>query len=118
MQNTRLNSIANVLAGRLWRWTGNSWRRISLFFVSLSAGLWFASFAITSTGQTAQWDAESAFLAVLGVEVISIYVYRTANQRQDFAQILPRRLLAIDMLNAFKVGFTYGMFIDAFKLGS
>ncbi|NEN93405.1 MAG: DUF565 domain-containing protein, partial [Okeania sp. SIO3H1] len=28
------------------------------------------------------------------------------------------RSLGIDILNGFKIGFTYGLFLEAFKLGS
>jgi hypothetical protein len=118
MQNTRLNSIANVLSGRLWQWLTNPWRRVSLFLISLSFGFVLGSIVITTAGATSIWDIVSTVVAILTCELISIFVYRTATQRQDFTEILPRRLIALEMLNALKIGFTFSLFLDAFKLGS
>ncbi len=118
MQNTRLNTIANVLGERLWRWLSNPWRRISLFAISLCVGFLFGSVAITTAGQTASWDLISALLSVAAIEAVSMFVYRTAPRREALTQVLPRRLLGIDMMNAFKVGFTFSLFLDAYKLGS
>lgn len=118
MQNTRLNTIVNVLGGRFWRWASNPWRRVSLLLLSPCFGFVFGAVVITTAGQRGTLDILCSAIALLCTEIVSIYVYRTAPQRQTFIEVLPSRLLAIEMLNTFKIGFVFSLFLDAFKLGS
>ena len=70
------------------------------------------------SGQTASWDTGVSFLCLVGVETVSLFYYRSLPRRQRAEQILPPRPILLEILNAGKLGFTYGLFLDAFKLGS
>jgi uncharacterized membrane protein len=61
-------------------------------------------------GQQGQVDIVIAALVVAFIELISLFAYR---RKPEVA-----RSPLLDSLNAFKVGFTYSLIVDAFKLGS
>jgi len=110
MQNTRLNNLSNAIAIRLREWFFNPWRRISLLLISFLFGFFLGSAVATIAGQTAEWDIAVAGTLVVVTEVSSRIFYRSS--------ILDRRSLWIESLNYLKVGFTYNLFLEAFKLGS
>ncbi|MEI6428008.1 MAG: DUF565 domain-containing protein [Pseudanabaena sp. ELA607] len=118
MQNTRLTTIIQSTTGRLGQWLNNPWRRVSIVLLSLSFGFFLGSAVSTTTGQGAVWDIGSAALSVLAVELISRYAYSPNRNRGPWWQLLPTRGLPLEALNACKVGYVYGLFLDAFKLGS
>jgi hypothetical protein len=110
MQNTRLNNLSNAIAKRLSEWFFNPWRRISLLLISFLFGFFLGSAVATTAGQTAEWDIVVAGTLVVVTEVSSRIFYRSS--------IFDRRSLWIESLNYLKVGFTYSLFLEAFKLGS
>jgi hypothetical protein len=110
MQNTRLNNLSNAIAKRLSEWFFNPWRRISLLLISFLFGFFLGSAVATTAGQTAEWDIVVAGTLVVVTEVSSRIFYRSS--------IFDRRSLWIESLNFLKVGFTYSLFLEAFKLGS
>jgi hypothetical protein len=110
MQNTRLNNLSNAIAKRLSEWFFNPWRRLSLLLISFLFGFFLGSAVATTAGQTAEWDIVVAGTLVVVTEVSSRIFYGIS--------ILARRSLWIESLNYLKVGFTYSLFLEAFKLGS
>ena len=110
MQNTRLNSLVNVTADRLGGWLRNPWRRSSVLIISLLFGNYLGPAIALVAGQRGQLDIAMAAILVALVELISVVVYRRKPQAG--------RSLLLDCLNAIKVGLTYSLFVDAFKLGS
>lgn len=111
MQNTRLNRLFDATATQLGRWFLNPWRRFSLTIISLLFGVFLGTAIPTTSGQTADWDIVGAALLLLFSEISSRIYYTTGRQRPD-------RSLLVEMLNALKIGLTYSLFIEAFKLGS
>ncbi len=109
MQNTRINRLTDVLGEQFGRWLSNPWRRISLLVISLLFGTFLGTAISTIAGQSADWDIIAAGLLVLLTELVNRLVYGSP-------QIA--RSLWVDMLNALKVGLTYNLFVEAFKLGS
>ncbi len=107
MQRTRLNTLATVANDRLNLFFNNPWRRISLLTLSLFVGLFVGETVSTTAGQTAQWDVVAAGLLVGFTELVNIFIYRD-RQRKFFNSVL----------NLFKVGVVYSLFLEAFKLGS
>jgi Protein of unknown function (DUF565). len=110
MQNTRINRLIDVLGERFRGWLSNPWRRISLLLISLLFGTFLGTAISTIAGQSADWDIIAAGLLVLLTEFVSWLVYGG-----------PRpvaRSLWVEMLNALKIGLTYNLFVEAFKLGS
>jgi hypothetical protein len=111
MQNTRLTILVDGIVTRLDRWFRNPWRRLSLQLLSLLLGFFLGSSISAVSGQAAQWDTTVAGLVLLFTEVVSRWVYRRPIEGGQ-------RPLAAEMLNNIKIGLTYSLFVDAFKLGS
>lgn len=111
MQRTRLNRLVETTTGTLARSLQNPWRRISVLIISLLAGVFLGTVIPTTAGQAAEWDIIGAAALITFTETVSWYVYRRS------ANISPRPLLT-DLLNALKLGLTYSLFVEAFKLGS
>jgi hypothetical protein len=110
MQNTRLNNLFNTIALRLRVWFFNPWRRFSLLIISFLFGFFLGSAVATTAGQTAEWDiAVAATLVVLTEFGSRIFYGRSIRERQA---------LWVECLNILKVGVTYSLFLEAFKLGS
>lgn len=111
MQNTRLTLLVEGMTLRLGRWFRNPWRRLSLQLISLLLGYLLGGVISSVSGQAAQWDTSVAGIVLLFTEVVSRWVYR---QPIDGEQ----RPLAVEVINNLKIGITYSLFVDAFKLGS
>jgi len=110
MQNTRLNGIVDTIGGQLGRWLFNPWRRLSLLVISLLFGFFLGTAVSTTAGQSADLDITAAAILVALIEVIDRIYYRSSRQR--------KRPFWVEGLNALKIGLTYSLFIEAFKLGS
>ena len=110
MQNTRLNSLVASLTGRLAIWFFNPWRRLSFLVISILFGFFLGTAVSTTAGQSADWDIVAAGILVAFSEVVDRIYYRGNPQRS--------RSLWVEALNALKIGLTYSLFIEAFKLGS
>ncbi len=110
MQNTRLNGLVAAISGQLGRWFFNPWRRLSLLIISLLFGFFLGTAVATTAGQSADWDVTGAAILVALCEVADWVYYRRAR--------LIERSLWLEALNALKIGVTYSLFLEAFKLGS
>ncbi|HEY9643589.1 MAG TPA: DUF565 domain-containing protein [Coleofasciculaceae cyanobacterium] len=116
MQNTRLNTLVDGLLGQFSRWLRNPWRRLSLLLISLLGGNFLATTIATISGQKADLDVIVSALLVVLTEGISWLVYRSQpRSRENAAGENP---IFLELLNAAKLGLTYGLFVEAFKLGS
>ena len=109
MQNTRLSSIVDSVGRQLGRWLFNPWRRLSLLIISLLFGFFLGTAISTTAGQAADWDIIAAAILVALSEVIDRIYYRSFQGNRAFW---------VESLNALKIGLTYSLFIEAFKLGS
>ena len=112
MQQTRLNTLLFLLAERIGDFFSNPWRRLSLTVISLLFGFFSASAVSTFSGQEAMWDVIASLLILIVSEAISIVVYGRNSRDKK------KRSLFWSCLNYFKLGITYGLFVEAFKLGS
>lgn len=109
--------------------------------ISLLFGNFFATAISATAGQAAKLDVTVSAILVIFVEVISWIYYRYAPRHKDpvVPVVSPARLpadptamksVSLDLgpvrsrstlaecLNAFKLGMVYGLFVEAFKLGS
>ena len=121
MQNTRLNTLIDRIFQQFTQWAENPWRRLSLIIISLLFGNFLASAIATSTGQRTDLDIFVSIILVIAVELISWLTYGTiAGQRRPgkYNVILGQRPILIAILNNLKIGLIYGLFVEAFKLGS
>jgi len=110
MQNTRINRLIDVLSDQFRDWLSNPWRRISVLLISLLFGNFLGTAISTIAGQSANWDIIVAGLLVLLTELVNRLVY--GGRRPAVSS------LWVEMLNALKIGLTYNLFVEAFKLGS
>ncbi|EKV03721.1 Protein of unknown function (DUF565) [Leptolyngbya sp. PCC 7375] len=110
MQRTRLSTLVDQAGQRFSQWVFNPWRRISLAVISLLFGNFFATAISATAGQTAEIDILISAILVAMVEFISWLYHRSRSNGQR--TILP------ELLNSFKLGMVYGLFVEAFKLGS
>ena len=117
MQRTRLNTLVEITGDRLELLFNNPWRRISLSLISILLGFFMGSALVTTAGQAAIWDMPVAALVFAFTELISRFVY-SRRQRRERDGKPKERSLFIDVLNLFKVGLIYSLFLEAFKLGS
>lgn len=115
MQNTRLSTLVDQLLGRFTTFLRNPWRRLSVLIITLLAGNFFATLISTIAGQKADLDVVIAMILVVLAEFVSWLVYSSDRRRADTT---PQRALIFEILNGFKLGTTYGLFVEAFKLGS
>ena len=112
MQRTRLATLVETWSNRFGRWVFNPWRRLSLVIIGLLFGNFFATAVSAIAGQAAEPDVLVSAVLLVIVEFISWLVYRRPQQ----ADIPPS--LLFEVLNAFKLGLIYGLFVEALKLGS
>jgi hypothetical protein len=109
MQNTRLNSLVDTIGGRLGKWFSNPWRRLSLLVISLLFGFFLGTAVSTTSGQSADWDIIAAGIVVTLIELVNRIYYSSPLQARPFW---------LEALNSLKIGLTYSLVIEAFKLGS
>jgi hypothetical protein len=110
MQNTRLYYLVDQAGVNLERWFQNPWRRTSVLLLSLFIGFFLGITIASIAGQAGRWDPILAAAVLLGVEAVSWLSYRQTSQK-------PRSLLLL-LLNAMKIGISYSLFVEAFKLAS
>ena len=122
MQRTRLNTLVEIIGNRLELLFSNPWRKIALSLISILLGFFMGSAIVTTAGQDAVWDIPAAAIVFTFTELISRFVYGRRKPPNDLAiQRSPRTKsysLYVDVLNLFKVGLIYSLFLEAFKLGS
>jgi len=112
MQNTRLNLLLNNLSRQTQQFFLNPWRKITLLLLSLLSGIFIAVAIVTSAGQNGRLDIIVAAVLLIFTEGISWFVYRRYSSTDE------RNLGFLEVLNTFKIGFTYSLYIQAFILGS
>lgn len=118
MQNTRLNTLFDRSLGQFGRWLRNPWRRLSVLIISLLLGNFLATIVSTVSGQRAEIDVIVAALLMLFTEAVSWLVYRGDRRGLQQGAAEAARPLLLELLNGVKIGLTYGLFVEAFKLGS
>ena len=114
MQQTRLNSLISAAGNQIELLFNNPWRRISLSMISLLMGFFMGSAIVSSAGQDAVWDISGAAILLIFAELSSKWVY---GRRKKSTEPI-RRPLLMDIINLFKIGLTYSLFLEAFKLNS
>jgi predicted neutral ceramidase superfamily lipid hydrolase len=118
MQNTRLTTLVEGSLQRLTQWLRNPWRRSSMLIISLLFGNFLASAVSTIAGQKADLDILAAALIVALTELISWMTYGKGQRSLTRPPSNIQRSLLIEALNGLKLGLIYGLFVQAFTLGS
>ena len=86
-------------------------RFLSLRLISLFMGFFLSTILSTIPAQTGDWGIIAGSIIVTLNEIISKWIYTYNNVNNN-------RLWFIEIINSIKVGIIYGLFVDAFKLGS
>lgn len=118
MQNTRLNNLVDVVLERLAQWFANPWRRFSVVLIGLLLGVFLGTAIATTAGQSANWDVVAAGILIIFTETVSRIVYGRNRSRSPSPVSSSRLSWFAEVINALKIGLTYSMFLEAFKLGS
>ena len=113
MQRTRLSTLVSSASNQFGRWVFNPWRRLSLIIIGLLFGNFFGIAISSIAGQAAELDVVVSAVLLGIVEFVSWLVYRRPPQKPAQRISLP-----LEVMNALKIGLTYSLFVEAFKLGS
>lgn len=108
MIKTRLSTFFAYLIKNLNNKLYYSLSELTTGLISLLLGFFISTGLSTIPGQTGDWGIIAASLIVAATELTSKIVYSSHNQLN----------IKINLFNNFKIGITYGLFVDAFKLGS
>jgi hypothetical protein len=112
MQRTRLNTLAEITRTQTQDFFRNPWRRISLILLAFLLGFFVGAAIATTAGQNAQWDVVGAALILIFAEIVNRWAYGRARPRESGSSFV------LEILNYFKMGILYSLFLEAFKLGS
>nr|YP_009399677.1 hypothetical protein [Digenea simplex]ARW69496.1 hypothetical protein [Digenea simplex] len=81
--------------------------------LSLMLGFFFANILSTIPAQTGDWNIISGAIIITGNEVLSKFIYKKLKNKPELKSIT-----IFYLINNIKIGIIYGLFVDAFKLGS
>jgi hypothetical protein len=107
MQNTRLSRIPSFIVTQIEEWLKNPWRSLASHTIGALTGFLIGVVIATYTGQTAVWDLPAAGVLVAIVELVSWYFYRPGT-RSPIGMVF----------HTVKLGLTYNLILESFKLGS
>ena len=101
-------NIVNIIS-RLDLWVANPWRKYSLLII-----IFFFAFSIGSSigminGALALMDPVGAFFTVIIIEFF-VRLRRSEIKRKEAKSI------ASSIIDSFRMGFVYGLFMEGFKL--
>ena len=103
----RLVDAIRLIPKASQRYFRSPFRRALFGGISLLGGFYVAQTISLSFGALGVNDVIAAVLCVLFTEYVTRFYYSR-----------PRPTFSVALLNNFKMGFSYGLFIDAFKLAS
>jgi Protein of unknown function (DUF565) len=121
MQDTRLSTLIDRTSQQFIQWAENPWRRFSIVIISLLFGNFLSSAIATSTGQQTDLDIVVSLILVIMTELISWLTFGTVLGSRKLGQsksFFGQRPILIAIVNNLKLGLIYGLFVEAFKLGS
>eukprot|EP00850_Spirogloea_muscicola_P013724 SM000094S24741 [mRNA] locus=s94:479917:480773:- [translate_table: standard] len=116
---TRLGRLVGTAAQRLQARWAESRQLLPLQVLALLAGFFCANALATVLGQTGDWDVLVSGFLVAAIEGLGRLTYGRRAGDASARTSRPthwRRFLGL--LNLWKAGLVYGLFVDAFKLGS
>ena len=109
MQKTRFRKLIDSLIFILTRLITDSWSKRSIMLLSLLLGFYFTNSFISFLLDK---SVNTIFLA------ITILVFMEISIRSLFFLNLPKISMIILAFNNFRIGSTYALILEAFKLGS
>ncbi|MCT0246713.1 uncharacterized protein DUF565 [Synechococcus sp. Ace-Pa] len=107
-QQTRLHRQVGLFSQRLQTWAANPWRRFSLQLILLLGGFFFGGAIGMLTGAVNYLDPLAALACVVPIEVSVRSRRRLQQQAGD--------KLNLQLIDAARVGWLYGLLMEGFKL--
>lgn len=86
-----------------------SFTNLSINIASLLLGFYFSTILSTIPAQTGDWNIINASIISTVNEILS---------KKFYSSEMKSKSIIIDLINSIKIGIIYGLFVDAFKLGS
>ena len=109
MQKTKFNKFTNSLGKILIPFLADSWGRRSILFISLLLGFYFTKSLLS---YLLDKSVNTIFLAILILFITEIFI------RTSLLSNYSKLSLIILSMNNFRIGSTYALILEAFKLGS
>ena len=101
-------NIVNIIS-RLDLWAANPWRKYSLLIIIFFFAFSFGSSIGMINGALALMDPVGAFLTVILIEFFVRF------RRSEIKRKEPRSISRA-IIDSFRMGFVYGLFMEGFKL--
>ena len=109
MQNTNFNKFVYLLLRSINPIISDSWSKRSLYLLSLLFGFYFTNSLIS-------FLLDSSINKILIVIIILLIMELTI--RSSLFSYFSKLSIIINIINNFRVGSTYALILEAFKLGS
>lgn len=116
MPQTNLEIQSRTIIHFISQFTNYRSTYLSLQLLSLLLGFFISTALSTIPAQTGDWGIIAAAIIVTNQEIISKITYQK-NIRSNYKSILIIETF-FRYCNNIKIGIIYGLFVDAFKLGS
>lgn len=114
--NTNLTAYINTIVHYVKNFTDYQFNSFSLQILSVLLGFFIATALSTIPAQTGDWGIVASAIIVTNQEIISKITYQNYIVKYYYNTIVLNR--CFKYCNSLKIGILYGLFIDAFKLGS
>tara|TARA_Y100001968_G_scaffold309486_1_gene329319 strand:- start:4376 stop:4717 length:342 start_codon:yes stop_codon:yes gene_type:complete len=108
LQSTNLHKNFGMAIANLADWCINPWRRLSLYLILFLVGFFLGSSLGMINGTLALMDPIGAFFTVLFIEIL-------IRIRRNF-QTSKSSLILLSLVDLFRLGLLYGLFMEGFKL--
>nr|WDA98829.1 hypothetical protein SCTW_047 [Sciadococcus taiwanensis] len=116
MMTTKVIKFFNYTRNKILNFT--LYKKLELVYIitSLLLGFFSATILATILGQTGDWGMLAGSLLTAFTEILSKFIYNHTYSTKIKSVLKNNKCLTL--LNNVKIGFIYGLFVDAFKLGS
>ena len=109
MQNTKLKKFIDVLSSTITPIISDNWRKRSILLLSLLFGFYFTNSLISFLLDK---NVNTIFLAIIILLLMEISI------RSTLFSYLNKFSIIILSINNLRIGSTYALILEAFKLGS
>lgn len=115
-KNTNLIAQTNKIFQFIENFINYKFNSFSIQLLSILLGFFVATALSTIPAQTGDWSIVASAIIVTNQEVISKITYQNYIPKYRYKTIMLKTCLKY--CNSIKIGILYGLFVDAFKLGS
>ncbi len=109
MQNTKFRKLANLMASFIFPIISDSWAKRSILLLSLLFGFYFTNSLISFLLDK---SINTIFLAIFILLIMELSI------RSALISSFSKFTIVLISINNFRVGSTYALILEAYKLGS